>query len=87
MLAFSAFWGGVRLALDLRIPTPVPLLRKLLSLSSLRNLVSYVQFLFKFSLYIKKQGMDKAHTLLLVCCVLSSERLHENIRSRDEGCP
>jgi len=51
MFVFSAFWGGVRLALDDRIPTPVPLSRKLLSLSNLRNMVSYVQFLFKFSLY------------------------------------
>jgi len=51
MFVFSAFWGGVRLALDERIRTPVPLSRKLLSLSSLRNMVSYVQFLFKFSLY------------------------------------
>jgi len=44
MFVFSAFWGGVRLALNDRIRTPVPLSRKLLSQSSLRNMVSYVQF-------------------------------------------
>ena len=52
MFVFPAFWGGVRLALNQRIHTPVPLSRKLLCLSSIRNMVSYVQFLFKFSLYI-----------------------------------
>jgi len=42
MFVFSTFWVGVRLALNERIRTPVPLSRKLLSLSSLRTLVSYV---------------------------------------------
>jgi len=51
MFVFSALGVGVRLALNQRIRTPVPLSRKPLCLSSLRNMVSYVQFLFKFSLY------------------------------------
>ena len=71
MFVFSAFWGGVRLALDERIPTHAPLSRKLLCLSSLRTWCMYVRFLLNSPCTVCFQTLflGNQRTMLLGDCL------------------